>query len=139
MTPWGLRSRVKGLVQGALGKPGGARPEREEQVRVRMILPDGKSHEVACEPRYTLVMASQSIETPIATGCPDGQCGGCNVDVLEGGDALLPPSAAEQKLLTEKHGGRANVRLACHAKVVGNGAAVKVHNVWRMESTRGER
>lgn len=139
MTPWGIRSRVKGLVQGALGKPVGGRTAQDEQVRVRMVLPDGSSHDVSCEPRYTLVMASQSIETPIATGCPDGQCGGCNVDVLEGADALLPASAAETKLLTEKHGGRANVRLACHAKVVGNGATVKVHNVWRMESTRGER
>lgn len=138
MTPWGIRSRVKGLVQGALGKPGGTRVEAE-QVRVRMVLPDGSGHDVACEPRYTLVMASQSIETPIATGCPDGQCGGCNVDVLDGADALLPPAAAETKLLGEKHGSRPNVRLACHAKVVGSGAVVKVHNVWRMENTRGER
>ncbi len=138
MTPWGIRSRVKGLVQGALGKPGSTRVE-SEQVRVRMVLPDGSAHDVACEPRYTLVMASQSIETPIATGCPDGQCGGCNVDVLDGADALLPPAAAETKLLSEKHGGRANVRLACHAKVGGSGAVVKVHNVWRMENTRGER
>ncbi len=139
MTPWGIRSRVKGLVQGALGKTGGTRTEQDEQVRVRIVLPDGTSHEVACEPRYTLVMASQSIETPIATGCPDGQCGGCNVDVLEGADALLPPAAAETKLLAEKHGSRANVRLACHAKVVGSGAVVKVHSVWSMENTRGER
>jgi ferredoxin len=138
VTPWGIRSRVKGLVQGALGKPGSTRVE-SEQVRVRMVLPDGSAHDVACEPRYTLVMASQSIETPIATGCPDGQCGGCNVDVLDGADALLPPAAAETKLLSEKHGGRANVRLACHAKVGGSGAVVKVHNVWRMENTRGER
>jgi ferredoxin len=139
MTPWGLRSRVKGLVQGALGRPGTARGTDADQIRVRLVLPDGAQHEVTCEPRYTLVMASQTLDTPIATGCPDGQCGGCNVDVLEGADALLPPSAAEQKLLTEKHAARANVRLACHAKVVGNGATVKVHNVWRMESTRGER
>ncbi len=136
MTPWGLRAKLKGAVGGLVGGRGGA--AAVEQVRVRVVLPSGVESEVRCEPRYTLVMATQTLDTPIATGCPDGTCGGCDVDVLEGGDALLPPSAAEQRLLTEKHAGRSGKRLACHAKVVGDGAKVRVHKVWSMDSTRGE-
>lgn len=130
MTPWGIRKKIKSLV-------GGAAPERDEQYSVQLVLPDGSQHTVQCEPRYTLVMASQAIDTPIATGCPDGACGNCNVEVLDGGSALAPPTVAEQKILDEKWKHKPGTRLACHAKVVGNGAKVKVNNVWTMSSTRG--
>lgn len=133
MTPWGIRNKIKGI----LGRGGGAARE-DDQVGVTLVLPDGTEHDVRCESRYTLVMASQAIETPIATGCPDGSCGNCNVDVLEGGDHLSPPTPAEQKILAEKWKHRPATRLACHARVVGTGARVKVHNVWTMQSTRGD-
>jgi len=138
VTPWGIRSKLRGAVSGLVGGSRGGTAPATEQLRVKLLLPDGTEHEVRCEERYTLVMASQTLDTPIATGCPDGQCGGCQVEVLEGAQALLAPSAAEQKLLSEKHAGKANARLACHAKVIGSGARVKVQSVWSMESTRGE-
>jgi ferredoxin len=134
MTPFGLRNRLKQ----ALGRGAPASPAAEQSLSVRFVLPDGKEHEVRCEPKYTLVMASQTIDTPIATGCPDGHCGGCNVDVLDGAAALQPASAAEQKLLDEKWASRPGTRLACHAKVSGSGARVRVHTVWSMDQTRGE-
>ncbi len=133
MTPFGLRRRLKD----ALGL-GPVAPRAEDTVQLDVVLPDGSAHTVRCEPRYTLVMATQTLATPIATGCPDGHCGGCQVDVLAGAEALVAPSAAEQRLLAEKHAGRPDVRLACHAKVASSGARIRVHSVWSMESTRGE-
>lgn len=133
MTPWGIRNRIKGMLGGGAGAA-----KATEQVTVRMVLPTGAEHEVRCEPRYTLVMASQTLETPIATGCPDGHCGGCNVDVLEGADALAPPTPAERRILDEKWKDKPNTRLACHAKVAGSGAKVKVYNIWTMDTTRGD-
>lgn len=133
MTPWGIRNKIKGI----LGR-GGAPSHADEQVGVTLVLPDGSEHDVRCEARYTLVMASQAIETPIATGCPDGSCGNCNVDVLEGAEHLSPATAAEQKILAERWKHRPNTRLACYAKVVSSGARVKVNSVWTMQSTRGD-
>ena len=129
MTPWGLRNKLKG----ALGRPVG--PPAIERVGLTFVMPDGSEHAVSCEARYTLVMASQTLDTPIATGCPDGRCGGCLVDVLDN-TGLLPPSPAESRVIEEKQipGGQ---RLACHTKVGGSGARLRVREVWTIESTRG--
>lgn len=129
MTPWGLRSKLKA----ALGRPPAARAD--ETVSLTLVLPGGQEHSVRCEPKYTLVMASQTLDTPIATNCPDGHCGDCAVDVLEGA-GLLPPTPAEARLLEEKKLGD-RVRLACHTKVGGSGAKVKIRQVWTMDSVRG--
>jgi ferredoxin len=131
MTPWGIRKRIKSLVGGGAG-----RAADDEQLTLAMVLPNGQERTVRAEPRYTLVMASQSLETPIATGCPDGGCGGCTVEVLDPA-GIAQPTAAEQKLLDEKWKEKPNYRLACHARVVGNGGRVKVHSVWSIDSTRG--
>ncbi len=125
MTPWNIRSKIKS----ALGRK---EPQRDETFRLTLVLPDGSAHEVSAEARYTLVMASQSLETPIATGCPDG---GCGVDVLDE-RGLAPPTDAEAKLLREK--GKPGQRLACHARILGSGARVKVYSTWSMEQTAGE-
>ncbi len=129
MTPWGIRAKLKS----ALGRPTGA--PVIEQVALCFVLPDGTEHPTRCEAKYTLVMASQTLDTPIATGCPDGHCGGCVVDVIEGA-GLLAPSPAEQRVLTEKKI-PADQRLACHAKVGGDGVKVRIREVWTIESTRG--
>ncbi len=131
MTPWGIRKRIKSLVGGGAGGP-----SPDEQLSLRIVLPNGKEHEVKAEPRYTLVMASQTLETPIATGCPDGACGGCAVEVLDGA-GIAPPTAAEQALLNEKWKDKPTYRLACHARVVGSGGKIKALSVWSMDTTRG--
>ena len=127
MTPWGIRKRIRAVL--GKGDPSAADP----RVELKLVLPDGREASVQCESGYTLVMASQSLETPIATNCPDGHCGHCAVEVLDA-TGLKEPSAAEAKILQEKGSG---MRLACHAKVVGSGARVKVRNVWTMDSVKG--
>lgn len=130
MTPFGIRDRVRNF----LGRPRtGPRPD--ETVPITFILPNGTEAPTRTELRYTLVMASQSLETPIATGCPDGTCGTCVVDVVDS-TGLGAPSDSEQKLI-DKDGG-AGVRMGCHARVVGAGARVKVRKVWSMDEVRGE-
>ncbi len=139
MTPWGIRSRIKsalGLPAGDARQAGGR--TADDTLAVEFVLPDGATRGATCEAKYTLVMASQTLETPIATGCPDGHCGGCRVQVLDGAAALAAPTAAEARLLQEKWPNNADYRLACHAKVSASGARVRVFDVWRMEQTRGE-
>ena len=131
MTPWGIRKRIREIVGGGAGSTA-----REEQLSLRIQLPNGTEHEVKAEPRYTLVMASQTLETPIATGCPDGACGGCAVEVLDPA-GLAQPTSAEQQLLDEKWKEKPGYRLACHARVNGSGARIKALSVWSMETTRG--
>jgi ferredoxin len=130
VTPWGLRSRLKK----ALGRA--PAEVARERISVSFALPSGAVEEVQCEPRYSLVMASQALDTPIATGCPDGTCGGCVVEILEGG-GLAEAGAKESALLKEKGVGE-GMRLACHARVIAGGARVRVRDVWTMESVRGE-
>lgn len=129
MTPWGIRQKLKT----ALGISKGGAAGSDPMYSVTLVLPDGTEKNVRCEARYTLVMASQSLETPIATGCPDGHCGSCAVDVLSS-TGLSAPLEAETKILAEK--AKPGQRLACHARVVGDGAKVKVGTVWSMDAFR---
>lgn len=135
MTRFHVRERVKGLLLRGLGQ---GRVERET-LEVVFDLPDGTVARVHAQPQYTLVMASQLLDTPIHTACPDGRCGQCTVDVLAGESGLQPPSPREVEVMDAVLGrDRAtNVRLACHARVIGPGVHVRVHKVWRMEEARG--
>lgn len=132
MTPFGLRKRLKG----ALGLGG---REASTSRRVTFVLPDGQEQGVEAEDRYTLVMASQTLATPIATECPDGHCGGCAVEIAAGVDALSKATTAEVEAYTkgQKRAPTPSDRLACHARVVGDGARVKVRRVWTMDTYRG--
>ena len=127
MTPWGIRNRIKSAL-------GGKKTSTDERFTLTMVLPDGAAHGVFAEERYTLVMASQSLGTPIATGCPDGGCGTCVVDVLDE-RGLAPPTTAEAKLLRDK--AKPGQRLACHARIIGSGARVRITSVWSIDQTLG--
>jgi ferredoxin len=134
MSRFGIRKRIRRAVSGRAD--GG---DRTHIVRLR--LPDGSTHEVVAEDRYTLVMASQSLSTPIDTQCPDGGCGSCVVDILEAPDSSLSPAASkEADAYRECHSANlpAGVRLACHARVVGPGLLVGVRHVWNIEDLGGE-
>lgn len=130
MTPFGIRNKLKTI----LGRPTTG-PRVDERVPITFVTPDGKEQEVLSELRYTLVMASQMLEMPIATGCPDGHCGNCIVDVIDA-TGISAPTPAEAKMLADKP--EKNIRLACHARVVGPGGKIKVREVWSMSSMRGE-
>jgi ferredoxin len=133
MSRFRLRERLKKRM---LGQP--AAREDSELVELTLVLPDGTEHTLQTEPHYTLVMASQTLDTPIHAHCPDGHCGDCAVEVLAGHDALRPPTDAEAALLAEHYADRAGkIRLACHARLVGSGARIKVATVWNLEDAVG--
>ena len=135
MSRFRLRERLKRRMERYLGN------EREEvePIWVEFVLPDGSEQRFRTEPHYTLVMASQLLETPIHTSCPDGHCGQCQVEILRGADALRPPSDAETSLLEEHLGADRDpkLRLACHARLARSGVVVKVGRMWRLEDVGG--
>ena len=134
MTPFHIRERLRKLLLLAF------EPVRVEEERfdVTFVLPDGRACTVRSEKHYTLVMASQFLDTPIATGCPDGRCGLCAVDVLAGSGSLQAPGNAESQVMDQVLGVERgpDVRLACHARVLGPGIRVGVRKVWRLEDAR---
>lgn len=134
MSRFQLRKRLKDRL---LGRP--AAPAATETLDLTLVLPDGSEHTVQAEPHYTLVMASQTLDTPIHTHCPDGHCGECQVRVLAGQDALKPAAQAELDLLDEHLGADRDpsVRLACHARLLGSGARVEVGKVWSLAEAMG--
>ena len=135
MTRWHLRDRVRKRV----GRWMGRAPQAVERIEVTFVLPDGSERTVPTEPAYTLHMASQLLETPIHTPCPDGACGDCRVRILAGLESLRPPSQAEADLLLKALGPDPDpaIRLACHARLTGNGVRVQVDRIWRLEDVRG--
>jgi ferredoxin len=112
---------------------------------------------VEAEERYSLLMASQALPSPISTGrraggtCPDGGCGLCRVEVLDQ-TGLTPMAELERNTMDafvrgDPHEGRERSpgppatplsRLGCHARIVGPGARVKVDAMVDFESLKGE-
>ena len=150
-SPLNLRRRLKRMV--------GIGARKTEIVRfpVTYVLPDGTEQVVQVEEHYSLLMASQALPSPISTGrraggtCPDGGCALCRVEVLDA-SGLSPKGDAEQRSMEalvagEPHEGRQrepgapiepSSRLACHAKVLGPGARVKVHELFDYDSVKGD-
>ncbi len=130
MTPFGIRKRLKSLM-GDSGKPDVVTHD------LVFVLPDGREQKVSTEARYTLAMASQFLPSPIATGCPDGQCGQCVVEVLDG-TGIAAISDSERKVMDKWHKTPdPKRRLACHARVEGSGARVRVFSLFDYASVRG--
>jgi ferredoxin len=146
---FGIRKRLKG----ALGR------EKPEIIRhaVTYVLPDGTEQIVHAEEGYDLLMASQELPAPISTGrraggpCPDGGCGLCRVEVVDG-SGLSPRRDKEQATIDahvsgEPHEGRARepgpaandrTRLACHTRIQGGGGRVQVLELFDYDSIRGD-
>lgn len=131
MTPFGIRKKLKSLVGG------GASGSEVVRHDITFVLPDGSEKTVQAEDRYTLAMASQFLPAPIATGCPDGQCGQCVVEVLDG-RGIAPPTDSERSVIDKWHkNAPPTKRLACHARISGPGSRVKVFALFDYESVRG--
>jgi|GEM_PF-125913 ferredoxin len=151
MTPFGIRKRIKtALGIGPVARSIVAFP-------ITFILPDGSERRVEAEERYSLLMASQALPSPISTGrraggtCPDGGCGLCRVEVLDQ-TGLTPMAELERNTMDafvrgDPHEGRERSpgppatplsRLGCHARIVGPGARVKVDAMVDFESLKGE-
>lgn len=151
MSILGIRKRLKAAL--GMGRPA----HQIVRYRVTYVLPDGVEQVVEAEERYSVLMASQALASPIGTGrraggtCPDGGCAECRVQVLDG-TGLSPMTDAERRSLDaaargESHEGRErrpgppvtpDARLACYAKIVGHGARVRVSELFDYESIRGD-
>lgn len=148
MSRFGIRRKLKSFLQ--TDKPS------YQTFSVTFVLPDGTEKLIEVEERYNLLMASQSLPSPIGTGrraggtCPDGGCASCQVEILDA-TGLTEMTDSEQQTLdnyvegTEYEGharepGKpylSNTRLACYTKVVGSGAKVKVRSLVDFDSLRG--
>lgn len=150
-SPLKVRRRLKRMV-GI-----GARKPDIVHFPVVYILPDGTEQEVQVEEHYSLLMASQALPSPISTGrraggtCPDGGCALCRVEILDdsGLSAMVDAEIKSMEALVrgdphesrEREPGDAILptsRLACHTKVLGPGARVKVHELFDYDSVKGD-
>jgi ferredoxin len=149
MSRFGLRKKLKGFIKSP--KPTIVRH------KIVYILPDGTEQIVEAEERYNILMASQSLPSPIGTGrraggpCPDGGCGSCQVEIIDS-TGLTPMTESELETLDsyvagEPHEGRprepgepykSNTRLACYAKIIGPGARVAVRDLVDFEKLSGD-
>lgn len=148
MSRFGIRRKLKSLLQNDTPS--------YQTFSVTFVLPDGTEKVVEVEEKYNLLMASQSLPSPIGTGrraggtCPDGGCASCQVEIVDT-TGLTPMTDSEKQTLdnyvagTEYEGhprepGKPyfhNTRLACYTKVVGNGAKVQVRTLVDFEALRG--
>lgn len=149
MSRFGLRKRLKD----ALGKG----PPVIVRHGVVYVLPDGTEQVVEAEEGYDLLMASQELPAPISTGrraggpCPDGGCGLCRVEIIDG-TGLSPQkdkevATIEAHVLGEPHENRdrepgppsnERTRLACHTRINGPGGRVQVLELFDYDSIRGD-
>jgi ferredoxin len=71
------------------------------------------------------VLLSQQLDVLMACG-GKGICATCHVYIKNGMDQLTPPTDREQRALSRITGCAANSRLACQARVLGEGVVVEL-------------
>lgn len=126
MTPFGIRKKLKALL--GFGEPPKPSTPPRPKYPVTFVLPDGSDYEVEAKQGDSLVLASGRGPYPISTGCSDGTCGTCSVEVLDGADMLTPADSHEEE--TKKNNGVAeHMRLGCQTAVLGSGVKVRIVNV----------
>jgi ferredoxin len=150
MSRFGIRKKLKKMFLG---------PEspKYKTFDITYILPDGQEQVVEAEERYTVLMASQSLPSPISTGrraggnCPDGQCGSCRIEI-ENAIGLSEKNDFEQSILDAvaqglPHEGRCrdigspqtpNSRLACHTRIIGSGSRIIVPALVNYDDLKGD-
>ena len=129
MTPFGIRKKLKSLL-GMGDTPAAAAPKEQEvpTYTVNFILPDGTDYNAKAKEGDTLVMSSNRGAAPIATGCADGTCGTCRVEVVLAHDQLTPETEHERATKLANNVPR-EFRLGCQTGVLGEGIRVKIVNV----------
>jgi ferredoxin len=135
VTPFGIRRRLKSLIQSLIGGGSkGAEPPPRPKWPVTFELPDGTTFTTDAKEGDSLVLASGRGPQPIDTGCADGTCGTCQVDVLSGSDQLTAPDEQEAAAKTENKV-PADRRLGCQTGILGPGVRVRVINVFGADGT----
>ncbi|MEE2752214.1 MAG: 2Fe-2S iron-sulfur cluster-binding protein [Myxococcota bacterium] len=149
MSRFRIRKKLKGLL--------GSSPQEIVRHEITYLLPDGTEQKLMAEEHYSLLMAADANNITISTGrraggtCPDGLCGLCRVQVVEG-TGLSVLSEYEQKAMDDQvagtpHEGRnrepglplePGTRLGCHTKIRGPGAVVQIPALFDPESISGE-
>ena len=126
MTPFGLRKKIKAMMGWDNPKPAAAPPR--PTYPVTFVLPDGEEYQMQAREGDSLVLTASRSAYPISTGCRDGTCGTCRVELLEGGDGLTTSSEYEN---STKNANEIplSFRMGCQAGVIGHGVKVKIVNV----------
>ena len=126
MTPFGIRKKLKALLGRSKPKPP-PRPARPSYP-VLFETSAGESYSVDAKEGDSLVLASGRGAWPIATGCADGTCATCQVEVLEGEESLSQADSYENDTKKENNVAE-HLRLGCQAAVLGVGLRVRIINV----------
>lgn len=149
MSRFGIRNKLKGML--GMGKG----PEITT-CTVTFVLPDGSERTLDVEEHYSLLMAADAQGITISTGrraggtCPDGMCGLCRVQILDG-SGLSEMKSFESDTMDahvrgDEHEGRPrepgpprlpNHRLGCHTKVRGSGARIQIEALFDPDSIQG--
>lgn len=126
MTPFGIRKKLKAMF--GFGKE--TAPERPQRPKhtVTFELANGTTYQVEGKEGDSLVLVSGRGPYPIATGCADGTCATCKVEILEGDDNLSQSDEHEEKTKAD-NSVEGHLRLGCHSAVLGPGIKVRIINV----------
>ena len=131
MTPFGIRNKLKSLLGlGGASSSDSSAPKKAEipTYTVTFVTPDGTTFDAKAKEGDTLVMSSNRGAAPIATGCADGTCGTCRVEVILCHDQLTPETEHERET-KQKNAVPKDFRLGCQVGVLGEGIKVKIVNV----------
>ena len=134
MTPFGIRKRIKKLL--GLDKPAMPKAPERPKYSVTFVLPSGEDYQVDAKEGDSLVLASGRGAYPIATGCSDGSCATCRVEVLDGEENLSQSDEFEERTKTQNDV-RSDYRLGCQAAVLGSGVRIRMINVLGEELVEG--
>ena len=127
MSRFGIRKKIKSLMGWDSSPKPPSAPARPKYP-VTFVLPNGESYTADAKEGDSLVLTSGRGPYPISTGCSDGTCATCRVEVLEGLDSLTRADDHENKTKADNEID-SGLRLGCQAAVIGSGVKVKIINV----------
>jgi len=123
MSRFGIRNKIRALFGGAgsAANESGARPVFD----VKITAPNGSEYTVQGKEGETLVTVTGRGAWPIMTGCAEGDCGTCRVEVLGGADGLSPANEKEQRTCRDSKVPE-GWRLGCQTRLQGAGVHLHV-------------
>ncbi|MCB9777131.1 MAG: (2Fe-2S)-binding protein [Alphaproteobacteria bacterium] len=123
MTPFGIRKKLKSLLGGGAPPAPDAPPRPSWDVKV--TAPDGSEYTVKGKEDETLVAVTGRGAYPIMTGCAEGDCGTCRVEVITGMGSLSVETDREQRV-KEANKVDPALRLGCQVRINGPGVHLRV-------------
>jgi nitrite reductase (NADH) large subunit len=95
-----------------------------------MLIARTRRDELRIEGRGTLFDLLTAAGLPVGSACSSrGICGRCVVTVLDGEERLSPPDAHERQVLA-RNGAGTSARLACCARIAGEGPVCITTGYW---------